>query len=203
MKTQMRFQKIFMLVSLIIAALCVVFALIFCSGTLYQMQMEDIFDKSIEAETGGVEYVTGAKDLFWTSQGISNTVLILGIVLIVVMALNYLMGTAKRRKYYITNYVSIGITIAYELAVAIVILVLVSKCQAILQSINLKEAEMIYNSIFPDSWSYSDWSFGVGYAVGAILIVNAVVFALNLVWKIMLMRGEKKLLESGLVKEVA
>ncbi len=203
MKTQMRFQKIFMLVSMIVAALCVVFALIFCSGTLFQMQMSDIFDKTVDVDNGGAEYVLGAKDLYWSSQGISDKVLILGIVMILVVAMNYVMGTAKRRKYYVTNYVSIGIAIAYQLAVAITIFVLVYQCQSIFLSIDMAEAEAIYNTIYPDGWYYSAWTFGVGYALCGILIVNALVFVFNLVWKIKLMQGEKKLLESGLVKEVA
>ncbi len=198
MKTQMRFQKILMLVSMIVAALCVVFALIFCSGTLFQMQNSAIYNVLRDRE-----YVDGARDLYNSSQGVSNTVLILGIVMILVIALNYVMGTAKRRKYYVTNYVSIGIAIAYQIALAVVVFVLVFNCQNILATIDLAKAEKLYNSILPDGWSYSDWTFGVGYALCGVLIVNALVFVLNLVWKIKLMQGEKKLLEGGLVKEVA
>ncbi len=198
MKTQMRFQKIFMLVSIIIAALCVVFALIFCSGTLFQMSNNAIYNKLRDRE-----YVTGARALFFSSQGISNTVLILGIVLILVMAMNYLMGTAKRRKYYVTNYVSISIAIAFEIAVAITILVLVSNCESILNSIDMAACQQRYERYYPGQWKYSVWTFSVGYALSGVLLVNALGFVLNLVWKIKLMQGEKKLLESGLVKEVA
>lgn len=199
MKTQMRFQKIFMLVSIIIAALCVVFALIFCSGTLFQIHQNSIIYNKLRDR----EYVTGAKDLFLASQGVSDTVLILGIVLIVIMALNYIMGTARRRNYYVTNYVAIGVTVAFQLVVAIVILVLVSNCQSLLNTLDLAACEERFERYLPGTWNYSDWTIPVGYAMSGILIVNAVGFVLNLVWKIKLMQGEKKLLESGLVKEVA
>lgn len=199
MKTQMRFQKIFMLVSMIIAALCVVFALVFCSGTLFQIHQNSILYNKLRDK----EYITGARDLFNASQNVSDTVLILGIVLVVVMALNYIMGTAKRRKYYVTNYVAIGVTVAFELAVAIIILVLVSNCQSLLNAIDLAACEARFESRLPGAWHYSDWTISLGYALSGILIVNAMVFVLNLVWKIKLMQGEKKLLASGLVKEVA
>lgn len=204
MKTQMRFQKIFMLIALIIAALCVVFAFIFCSGTLFQMQNAAIFDLAANPppEGDGIEYLEGAKDLFWASQGVSNTVLVLGIVLILAVVLNYIMGSAKRRKYYVTNYVATGIAVVAFVAVAIVILVLVLNCQNILATIDLEQAEEIYNT-YADGWQYSVWTFSVGYALSGVLLITALVFVLNLVWKIKLMKGEKKLLESGLAKEVA
>lgn len=201
MKTQMRFQKIFMLVSMIVAALCVVFALIFCSGTLFQLHQNNILYNprdNTEAVPGA-----GVKDAYLASQSVSNIVLILGIVLIVIMALNYMMGTAKRRKYYVTNYVAIGVTVAFQLVVAIVIVVLVLKCQNCLNSLDLVACETRFERRLPGAWHYSDWTIPVGYAMSGILIVNALGFVLNLVWKIKLMQGEKKLLESGLVKEVA
>ncbi len=201
----MRFQKIFMLIALIIAALCVVFALIFCSGTLYQMQHSSIFDLdgNPPPEGDGIENLPGAKALFWASQGVSNTVLVLGIVLILAVVLNYIMGSAKRRKYYVTNYVATGIAIAAFVAVAIVILVLVLNCQNLLGMVDLEQAEAKYNEYIPNGWHYSVWTFSVGYALSGVLIVTALVFVFNLVWKIKLMKGEKKLLESGLAKEVA
>lgn len=205
MKTQMRFQKIFMLIALIIAALCIVFALIFCSGTLYQMQHAAIFDLAANPppEGDGDEKLPGAKALFWASQGVSNIVFALGIVLVLVVVLNYIMGSAKRRKYYVTNYVATGVAVAAFVAVAITILVLVANCQSILATIDLEQAKVIYNTYIPNGWQYSVWTFGVGYAFSGVLLVTALVFVFNLVWKIKLMKGEKKLLESGLAKEVA
>ena len=187
-----------MLVSLVIAALVVVFSLIFCSGTLYQMAQPSIFD--VERNK---EYVAGAGDLFYASQGVSDTCLILGIVVILAVCLNYIMGTHSRRNYYITNYIAIGAVVLAQVVVAIVIIALVADCQSILNSIDLEKAQSEYEAILPGQWKESTWTFPVGYAMAGILIVNAVGFVLNLVWKIKLMKGEKALLSQGLVKEVA
>ena len=115
-----------MLVALIIAALSAVYALLFCSGTLFQIHQNAILYNT----KSGEETVAGIKDLYEASQGVSDTLLIMGIVMILVVALNYITGTGKRRKYYVTNYVSIGIEIEYSLTLAIVIIELVVNCQS-------------------------------------------------------------------------
>ena len=207
MKTQMRFQKIFMLVSLIIAALCVVYALVFCSGILYQTS------KLYNAQTGEiataridrVKYTaTGADEVYAVSQNVSSVLLILGIVMICCVVLNYVMGTQKRRNYYITNYIAIGVVVAYALALAATIIAMVANCHSALFGADVDVFGLVYNANFADEYNLNDaWMFPVGYALAAILIVDAIGFVLNLVWKIKLMQGEKALLQSGLVKEVA
>ncbi len=195
MKAQMRFQKIFMLVSLIIAALGIVYALIFCSGTFFQMQ--ELYDP-----IGKVEYLTGAKALFDATQTVSDVMLVLAIVAVLAVVLNYIMATHRRRKYYVTNYIAIGIVVAVLIAVAIALIVLISNCLSVLNTINMAEAEEEY-LVTKSDWHYTIWTVPVGFAYAAILVVDAVVFILNLVWKLKLMKGEKALLEQGLVKEVA
>lgn len=185
-----------MLVSLILAALCVVYALAFCSGTIYQMQDE----YTLLTDT---EYIDGARDLFNASQNVSNVLLILGIVGILVVVLNYITATHSRRNYYITNYVSIGIAIAYMIVLAVAVIVLVSNCGSIFYSIDMQAAQADFEDLKPGLWSYSDWMFPVGYVLAVLLIIDAVGFALNLLWKVKLMQGEKKLLESGAAKEAA
>lgn len=214
MKTQMRFQKIFMIVSLIIAALCVVFALIFCSGTIYNVSslydtVEKI-EKSVtfrpDRNSPEVTYIAlGAKNLFDATQNVSDVLLVLGIIMVLCVVLNYIAATNKRRNYYITNYVAIGIVTAFELALAIVIIVLVSNSQAVLGKCDFEQMKVVYERLNNGAELATDqnWVFGVGYALAAILIVDAIGFVLNLVWKIKLMQGEKALLNGGLVKEVA
>ncbi len=199
MKIQMRFQKIFMLVALIIAALSAVYALLFCSGTLFQIHQNAILYNA----KSGEETIVGVKDLYEASQGVSDTLLIMGIVMILVVVLNYIMGTGKRRKYYVTNYVSIGIAIAYSLTLAIVIIALVANCQSLVDKIDWVAAKDEFESMIPGEWKYTTWTLPTGYAMAVLLMLVCGGFVANLVWKIKLMQGEKKLLESGLVREVA
>lgn len=193
MKTQMRFQKILVLISLILAALCIVYSLIFCSGVINQISAikDDYYD---------------AYDLYDAAQAFSDTFLILGIILILAIVLLYITATQKRRNYYISNYVAIGIVLVYEIVYAVLLLINVVNVQTIFGSLDLDLCKDYYVNAAAESrgtWNGTPWTFYVGYALVALILIDAVLIALNLVWKIKLMRGEKALLEQGLVKEVA
>lgn len=185
-----------MLVSLIIGALCIVYALIFCSGTIYQLQKE--YDTLRD-----IEYVEGAKEIYTVSQGVSDTLLILGIIMILAVVLNYITATHKRRNYYITNYVSIAIVTIYALVLAVIMFVLVSNCSSVFYGLDMDAMKADFETENPGLWNYNDWMFSVGYVLAVILILDAIGFVVNLVWKLLLMKGEKKLLENGFVKEAA
>lgn len=206
MKTQMRFQKTLLIVSLVIAAICTVFAWMFCSGVFANITL--ILDKA-------GPWVT---ELYEVSQQFTTTFQILGIIFILVIVLQFIMGCHSRRKYYITNYIAVGIAVAYMLVYAIILLISLSNvsstlaaidfsAEVIVNDVNQKVSiEAYYNSLNSGlfgRFQTTSWTIPCGYVLAVLVIINAVVIALNLVWKIMLMKGEKKLLESGLVKEVA
>ena len=187
MKTQMRFQKILMLVTLIVAALSFVYALSFCSGTVYQYG-------TLYLKTSGNERVHGAKDLFLASQNYNGILITLSIIYIVVTVLNFVAASQKRRKYYVTNYVAFGITVVYQLVFAVLLVVFVSDTFSLFNAIDKVAAEKMYRG---EDFKYSISNFILGYLLMAVIIVNAVALILNLVWKIKLMQGEKKLLQGS------
>ena len=198
MKTQMKFQKILMIVSLIIAACSVLYALIFCGGTIWQI--------SVAASS-----VQGAQDLIYNAQAFSDTFLILGIVYVLVIVLMMVMGNGSRRKYYITNYIATGIAVLYMLIFAVLLVVNVSNIISWFNLVDLEKAKARYIDFgwekptqFGLKWEEYPWVFTAGYIYFAIVIINAIIIALNTTWKVALMKGEKKLLEGNLVeKEVA
>lgn len=198
MKSQMRFQKILTTVSIIIAALSIVYALIFCSGVIGQI------DRLVYLE---VE-LDGAVRLFNRSQSFSNTFLILGIVLVLTVALMFIMGNHSRRKYYATNYVAVGVYVVFALVFIVLMIVQLLGVQSALNAIDMAEAKAVYidpdnaNSPFGD-WTESAWPVYLGFAYIGVLVLNLVAVVLNLVWKIKLMQGEKALLEGKNVKEAA
>lgn len=194
MKTQMRFQKILMLVSLIVAALSLVYALSFCGGTVYQYG-------TLYLPNSGTEAVEGAEDLFFASQDYNDTLIALSIIFIVIVVLNYITASQKRRKYYITNYVSIILTAVYAVVFAILLLVFVSDTYSLFTAIDKEAAEEAYLLLYGD-FKYSIANFILGYLMAALILVTAAVLILNLVWKIKLMQGEKKLLEGSVVASV-
>ena len=105
-----------MLVSLVVSALVFVYALFFMTGGL-----ADVY-RFIE---GDKDYIHCA-EFVSTSQSFVSTLVVLGIVMIVLVAVMYLMACHSRRKYYITNYIAIGLYVAFTLAVAIYLVVMVA-----------------------------------------------------------------------------
>ncbi len=219
MKTQMKFQKIFMLVSLIVAALSIVLALVFVSGSLFEISR--LYDASAKVEAS-YTYITGnpfqgnfeehtvialgSEKIFNIVNNVSDLLLTLGIVMVLCVVFNYVTATNKRRNYYITNYISIGVVIAFSVALAITIIALCANCQSVVLNTDYSAGiQGVYNYLYPNKeFSYTNiWSVYFGYAVAALLLAVAAGYALNLVWKIKLMQGEKALLRGGLVKEVA
>ncbi|MDE5721156.1 MAG: hypothetical protein K2I30_00230 [Clostridia bacterium] len=187
MKTQMRFQKILMLVTLIVAALSFVYALSFCSGTVYQYS-------TLYLQSSGKERVPGAADLFLVSQYDNGILINLSIVFIVVTVLHYIAASQKRRKYYVTNYVATGIVVVYQLVFAILLIVYVSEVFSLFNAIDRVAAEAAY---LRDDFKYSTINFIMGYVLVGVVVLNMVALVLNLVWKIKLMQGEKKLLQGA------
>ena len=195
MKAQMRFQKYLMLITLIVAALSFVYAISFCSGTIYQYNQ--LYSKP------NTQRVEGAYALWRVSQDFCNLFMWLSIVLILVVLLNYLMATQSRRNYYVTNYISIGITIVYQVVFAVLLIIYVSDVFSYFEAIDVAKATEALKRYRSMDLRYSTLNFTLGYVLAAAIICNAVVMGLNLLWKIKLMKGEKALLEGGLVKEVA
>lgn len=192
MKTQMRFQKILILVTLVVAALSFVYALSFCGGTVYQYN-------SLYDQVNKVEDVEGTKALFLASQKYNDILIGLSIAFIVIVALNYVMASNSRRNYYVTNYVSIILTAVYAVVFAILVLVFVSDTLSLFTAIDKETAEFEYSLTASKdaAFKYSLSNFILGYLLSAVMIVNAVILALNLAWKAKLMKGEKQLLQGA------
>ena len=207
MKTQMRFQKILSFVTLVIAALCFVYALAFLTGG-----MGNVHYYMPTAGTGERQDLINAKSFIDASQGFVSTLVIFSIVFILVVVTLFISASNKRRNYYVTNYVSIVAVAVFAVAIALYIIISVSNVMNLFYNdihweagtyngYNYADQFVRYSEAYPVGKSPAN--FILGYALGVIVILTAVVHVLNLVWKIKLMKGEKALLQGGLVKEVA
>lgn len=214
MKTQIRVQKILMLVSLVVSALVFVYALSFMTGGL-----ADVY-RYID-NTTKKDYIHCA-DFVSASQDFVSTLVILAIIMIVSVAVMYLMACSSRRKYYITNYIAIGVFVVFALVVAIYMVVKVANVMDLYKNgilWDVGEGEAITRIIEkPDGSGYEvlnlhanyaeqarfypdypldpnqSYNFILGFILFVIVIVDAVCVALCTAWKVLLMKGEKKLL---------
>ena len=197
MKTQMRFQKILMLVSLVIAALTFVFAMAFLTGSMGEVS----YYLSV---TGGV--VTDSincQNFMDVSQNFVSTLEILSIIFILIAVALFITASNTRRNYYITNYISVGLFVAFALVIGIYIVAMVAQ----VQNIYLNEIDWTAANgsaqIEDHVLSQNCVGFALGYVMFVLVILDAVAVVLSTVWKIKLMQGEKALLAGSAAKEVA
>lgn len=205
MKTQMRFQKILALLTLILSAITIVFAFGFFTGdlaTLSKMVTAQSFLRQYSQEQQNAMVST-----YYTALSINDLLMWLGIIFLLVVVFIYITASQKRRNYYKTNYIAVILAAAYAAVFAIIGIAVIS---SVLISLNA--------SVTPEIWQaykeYNDTNglnnymhtpvmFYIGYVVFAIVLVDALAWVYNLIWKIKLMKGEKALLKAGLKKEVA
>lgn len=235
MKTQIKYQKILTLVTLILAALTTVFALFFCSGILNAIRnYTKEYSPTLIVELDGVRYVTltgdevvdgngavanndliGAEALFSYTQGINIVLLIMAIVFILLVAFAYITRCNARRNYYVTNYVAIGILVAYVVTFAITLLVIMCHTLALVNEINFDVWEQLYEvatkNVQTGKTTYSNPHYYskdittciLGIILVFVLLADAAAWVLNAIWKTKLMQGEKALLQATLSEEVA
>lgn len=209
MKAQMKFQKILALVTLIVGALVFVFALCFISGNLADLLYYN--NASLKSPISAIKNFYGADDFNYSAQTFVDILVILGIVYVCAAAFLYITDTNKRRNYYITNYIAVGIILVVSVGVAVFMFIDISVLLGKYFNVDWEGIEYI-RSLGTGEVSYlvgapelnrSVVMFILAYIVALICLVNAVAWALNLVWKVKLMDGEKTLLNKGKPTEVA
>ena len=139
--------------------------------------------------------------IYYQMQEFNAQFVTYSIVLILLAALLYLMNTHIRRKYYIGNYVSVGL-----FSVASVACVVWSHIQIAAYRVQylttvdfeaLKELCEMKNKPFIKSTLMLD----LHYVVGGLLLIAVAGLVYNTVWKVRMMREEDALIKAG--EEVA
>ena len=189
---------------LIVSAITIVYGLIFSTPIA---ALEDLTHASPSYATRDPIEANYTYDLF---QTFTVVVLVLGIVFLLLVAFCYLTACSSRRNYYISNYVAVIATAAYAALMCVLIIAFTAICHV--SFVNDVNWEVYYNDYYntpinqlTGAIKYSDDATVcfIGYVVGVICLGAAALMVYNLIWKIKLMKGEKALLEAGLVKEVA
>ncbi len=210
MKTQMRFQKYICLAMLIVGALATVYSFCYATGGLAEL------GRLVDTDSTSMFFAAEGKydaTLFIDIQGFNDALMYCGIVMIILAVGLFVTACNKRRNYYITNFVATGVCAGGCTVISIILMALNAVWMGKFLNVDF-EAWMAYNTEgaapyieaglpVPEGYShYSDsaaW-FYVGFVVYALVIIAAVALILNLVWKIKLMQGEKKLLDGSAVE---
>jgi tetrahydromethanopterin S-methyltransferase subunit F len=111
--------------------------------------------------------------------------------------LPFITNTHSRRKYYIANYIAVGISSVANVAAAIWCTINVVKYRnQFLTTVDfeaLKEYSEKWNTLYTES---TFW-FDIGFLACALLIIVTALNIYNLIWKTKLMKEEKQLILEG------
>ncbi|MGN0655489.1 MAG: hypothetical protein ACI4KR_01725 [Ruminiclostridium sp.] len=191
-KKQMTFQRVICFAVLIASALVFVYSL----GLMTDLQC--IYSTSVIRDISDLDSsrVDGAR-IYYDMQEFDSHLTIVGIVLVIVSLTLFITCTHSRRKYYIGNYLSMGIVTVCNIGAAIWTIGGVSgyreqylrmDFEALQQWLERKNASDLYTD--------STFWFDIGYVICGILLFATALLIVNLVLKIIVMKEEKRLIGS-------
>ena len=229
MKTQIKFQKILALVTLIIAEVAFVFAICFFSGNLSDVMSFRLHDGiakefygRLDLDGDGVaetiirpsdpavtaDYLQPVSDWVYSAQDTLSIIITLCIAYFVIIALAYVLCMNSRRNYYVTNYIMGGVLVAYSVFLAIFgiisMIVLMSGFSGLVFTYpDDAKFMLVQNNLSLPEVSHSPLMFILGIVAFVLVLLVALAWVYNLIWKTKLMKGEQQLLAGGSAKEVA
>ena len=199
-KKQMIAQKILCLLAVVVAVILFLYALGIMTD-LYDTLYTTLRIRVEEGEAGGYSLnvtersVPGAK-VYTNMQPFNQWLVMASIVYILLAVLLFVTNTNVRRRYYIGNYVSVGLFTAASIYIAVYAHPYIEAFKARWLAVDfaaLKEYSEIYNSTYTESTLW----FDLHYGVFALMIIAALLLVANAVWKVMLMKEEAKLVAAG------
>ena len=189
-KKQMKMQRIACFLSLVSSGLVFLYALGLMTD-LYDMLYTMV---PVPDDPSSVK-VAGAM-IYYDMQGFNQLLLRTGIGLLLISCLLFITNTHSRRKYYIGNYVAILINAVANVGVAVwghgQIAAFKNQYMTTVDFANLER-----RLARAGTYTNSTFWFDVNTFVFALGVIVAVVLVIAAVWKMSLMKNERRLLEAG------
>ncbi len=194
-KKQMKFQKLICLATLAASAILFLYSL----GLVTDLYDALYFTMSDPNKIYDMRFtdVSGAW-IFYEIQPFNKALTTAALVLLGCSLLPFITNTHSRRKYYLANYITVGISSLANVAVAIWCSINVAQFRTqFLTTVDfaaLKEYAEKWDTLYTESTLW----FDLGFVISALLIIVTALNILNLVWKNKLMKEEKQLIAEGL-----
>lgn len=188
-KKQLIFQKIVCMAMLIMSAAIFIYSL----GI-----MTDIFDSLYSAYDPelGTETVKGSS-IYYEMQPFNGYFTNLSIGLIIVTLILFFTCTHSRRKYYIGNYIAVGISTVCNVAFTVWALTNISYYKAMYLQVDFEGLrEFLERRNKLNMYTDSPFWFDIGYVLFGILLLISVLLIVNTILKVILMKEEKRLIGS-------
>ena len=190
-KKQMTLQRITSYILLGVAVLVFVYSLGIMTYLYDSLNLVSSYK-----ETSSM-YVEGSY-VYLNMQEFNSQLTTAGIVLILTAAALFVFRSHDRRKYYIANYITIGINAVANVAVSVWAITNVLKYKAEFLLVDFEKLKEIA-TLLPNSVQYTESTFwfDISWAVFIPVFIATALSIGNLIWKIILMRAERKLIEEG------
>lgn len=183
----MTFQRIVCLALLAASAIVFIYSL----GL-----MTDLYDGVYKTYRNGKTSIAGA-DIYMNMQEFNRHLTVASIGLILVSLFNFAMGTSSRRKYYIGNYISVGLSTICSVGVSVwAFSEIMSFRDYYVNKIDWKALKEFLERRSNAIYTESTFWFDVSYIVFGLLLLCTALLIVNLVLKIMVMNSEKRLIGS-------
>lgn len=189
-KKQMALQKILCLLAICSGALVFLYALGIMTDlydTLYSTMMNSA-DLTQTDVPGSIVY--------YNMQQFNSVFLKYSIGLILLACLLFLTNTQVRRRYYIGNYVAIGLFAAANIGLAVWAHGYIEVFKQQFQMVDF-EALKKHAEMWKTAYTESTFWFDAHYIVFAITVIVSLALVANAVWKAKLMKEEAQLIEAG------
>jgi len=189
-KTQLSFQKIVCLLAVISGAALFIYSLGIMTD-LYDCLYTTMMNPNNLSQTS----VDGSI-IYYDMQGFNRSLVGVSIALILLDCLLYLTNTHTRRKYYIGNFVAVGLNVLAGAAATVWAHFKIEKYKAQFLQIDF-EALKAHSELWDTAYTESTIWFDLHYGVFGLIVLVAGLLIINLIWKLILMNVEKGLIEKG------
>lgn len=190
-KKQLVFQKYACLLAVIAAAVSFVYSLGMITD-IYDTLYATMMNPNNLSET----FVPGSI-IYYDMQAFNKQFTNISIILILTACLLYLTNTQIRRKYYIGNYVAIGIYSVATLGVALWSHLQISAYKVQYLTTVDFEALKVFAEMWNKPYSESTLMLDLHYVVMILAVLSVAALIYSAIWKVQLMKAEDALIEAG------
>ena len=194
-KKQMILQRIVCYVVLIAAALVFVYSLGLVTDLYDNDFSEHASDYYIYGDDPSTLKIKGT-EIYYDIQEFNRNLTAVGVGLILLAASQFVFQNHSRRKYYIANYITVIVNTVAGIYASMWALGNIFQYKEQFLGIDFETLEM-FSTLFEFYYTESTFWFDISKVVFVVFLVAVAVNVLNLIWKIVLMRAEKKLLSAG------
>lgn len=182
-KNQMLLQRIACFVMIFACALVFIYSL----GLV-----TDLYGNKFQyyAQNPSSPMVAGT-EIYYEIQDFNSQLTGAGLVLILLAVALLVLQNHTRRKYYVANYVAVGVNVVADIAVAAWALPNVISYKEKFLQVDFEALDYFATEVLNHEWTDSTFWFDAAYGVFAILLVAAIFLLFVTLYKVFVMSSEK------------